>query len=271
MPYFFIAAPISRRKSVQTWCPRPREPEWISTTTWPRARPMARAASSSAIRSTYCTSRKWLPLPSVPSCGRPRSLARSETWPDRRRQRPAGLGVFGIARLAVAMAHHPTRALDEHLVELLGVDLDEARAAGAAGHVAKDLVHQLAQLRAHLRLAEIGAHQPHAAIDIETDAARRDDAARHIGGADAADRKAVALVDVGHRQARADDAGQRRDVGGLFERERLWRSCREWTCWHRRARRCACRAASHAGCGGAARRSARWKWKRASDVQEHLR
>ena len=35
------------RKSVPIWCPSPREPQWMDTTTWPSATPNAAAASAS--------------------------------------------------------------------------------------------------------------------------------------------------------------------------------------------------------------------------------
>jgi hypothetical protein len=87
-----------------------------------------------------------LPLPSVPICGRPRSLARSETAPgSASAQRAAGFGEFGVALLAVAVLDHPAGAFHQNLLEVVRIDLHVARAAGAAGHVAKDLIDQLAQ------------------------------------------------------------------------------------------------------------------------------
>ena len=54
---------MRRTWSVQIWWPRPREPEWIITHTWPSASPSAAAAVSSTIRSTAWTSRKWFHEP----------------------------------------------------------------------------------------------------------------------------------------------------------------------------------------------------------------
>jgi hypothetical protein len=61
-------------------------------------------------------------------------------------------------------------------------------------------------------------HEPHAAVDVEADAARRDDAVGGVHGRHAADGKAIAPVDVGHGETRFDDPRQRRDVGDLVKR-----------------------------------------------------
>ena len=89
---------------------------------------------------------------------------------------------------------------------------------GALRHAPHQLVHQRLEPRPHVFDAEPRAHQPHAAVDVEADAARRDDAVGLVHGRDAADGKAVAPVDVRHRDAGAHDAGQGRDVGHLLQR-----------------------------------------------------
>ena len=73
---------------------------------------------------------------------------------------------------------------------------------------------------ADVRLRQVRAQQPHAAVDVEADAARRDDRARvvHVERGDVADREAVARVDVGQPDRRAHDARQRGDVRELLHR-----------------------------------------------------
>ena len=90
-------------------------------------------------------------------------------------------------------------------------------------------------------------HEPHAAVDVEADAAGRDDA---VGGAHrrhAADREAVAPVDVGHRHARLDDPRQRRDVGDLLTAPRRCRGSRTARRSHTPARARACRPRARGG------------------------
>ena len=65
---------------------------------------------------------------------------------------------------------------------------------------------------------EVGPQQPHAAVDVVADAAGADDAVLDVGGDDAADREPVALVDVGHRERRLDDAREGRAVRHLLQR-----------------------------------------------------
>ena len=71
--------------------------------------------------------------------------------------------------------------------------------------------------RPHVLVHEVGAHQPHAAVDVVADAARRNHAPfGRIGGRHAADAEAVAPVDVGHGEAGHLDARQEGDVGHLL-------------------------------------------------------
>ena len=79
-PYLSMALSDTRRKSLHTWCPNPREPQCASTVTCPSLMPMREAASSSCTLSTRCTSRKWLPDPRLPSCGMPLLRAFSDTF-----------------------------------------------------------------------------------------------------------------------------------------------------------------------------------------------
>ena len=80
------------------------------------------------------------------------------------------------------------------------------------------LLHERLEPRPHVLEAEARPHQPHAAVDVEPDAARRDHAVGLVHGRDAADGEAVAPVDVRHRDAGGDHARQRRHVGDLLQR-----------------------------------------------------
>jgi hypothetical protein len=79
-------------------------------------------------------------------------------------------------------------------------------------------VHELLQARPHRLDPQRGAYKPHTAVDVEADAARRDHAVHVVHGRHAADRKAVAPVDVRHGDARLDDPRQGRHVDHLPER-----------------------------------------------------
>ena len=74
------------------------------------------------------------------------------------------------------------------------------------------------QDRADFVLDEVSTQQPDTAVDVEAHTAGRDDAVLHAGRRDAADREAVAPVDVGHRHRGADYAREKRDVGDLLHR-----------------------------------------------------
>src|SRR6185295_5114110 len=68
-------------------------------------------------------------------------------------------------------------------------------------------------------IEQVRAHQAYAAVDVVADAAGRDHAAFvRIGAADSADAKAVAPVNIRHRQAGMLNAGQVGNVGDLIER-----------------------------------------------------
>ena len=99
-----------------------------------------------------------------------------------------------------------------------GVSRSAPRAPVPWGTRRIELVQQLLESRGDVVPAQAGAHQPHAAVDVEADAARRDHALALVDGGHAADGKAVAPVDVGHGDAGLDDAGQRGDVGDLLQR-----------------------------------------------------
>src|SRR5579871_2115945 len=117
-----------------------------------------------------------------------------------------------IAFLAILVLYGPTGALREDIVHLLVVQLDSPYPASAAGNVAKNLVYQVLQLRPDFFGAKRSGRQSNAAIDVEADPSRGDDAGFHIRCRDPANRKSIALVNVRHCQARPHDARQRGNV-----------------------------------------------------------
>ena len=102
------------------------------------------AAARRRSSSTRCSSRKWLPQPSVPSWSAPRARARSET--ARRvgaAQAPVGLGALEVLRGADAvLARAAPRPARQHAVERRAGEPQRAAVAGADRHAARDLVHE---------------------------------------------------------------------------------------------------------------------------------
>ena len=185
----------------------------------PGAEPEASGGVRSRSASTTCTSTKWLPEPIVPSCpraalaralghragsapsSRPSDSVRSRSS-ERTRGRRARAGpreARGRARGRAARARPACRRRRER--------------------AARDLVDERLAAVAELGLGQRQGEQPHAAVDVVADPAGRDDAVGQLGGGDPADREPVALVDVRHREGRADDARQGGDVLELLERE----------------------------------------------------
>ena len=73
------------------------------------------------------------------------------------------------------------------------------------------------QMRLHIVEREIGDNQAHAAVDVESDAAGRNDAAfAHVHRCDAADRKAIAAMAIGHAERVTRNPGQSGDVADLL-------------------------------------------------------
>ncbi len=67
----------------------------------------------SKISSTTWTSRKWLPAPRVPSCGRPRSSRAGNRVRVGAFEHPAALGVLDVFRAAHALGDDPAGAAAE--------------------------------------------------------------------------------------------------------------------------------------------------------------
>ena len=87
----------------------------------------------------------------------------------------------------------------------------------AGGNRARELLQQRRQAVAGIFDPNVRAQQPHAARDVVADSAGRDDPVVHAERGDAADREAVAPVNVGHRIRRLDDPRQAGDVAHLLQ------------------------------------------------------
>ena len=124
-----------------------------------------------------------------------------------------------ILRRAVAAAHRPARAVAQHLARTRTREQrhETARSRPRPARARQSVSTSSRRRGCTSSSVRLVQHQAHAAVDVEADAARRDHAAGRIHRRHAADRKAVAPVRVGHDEARADDAGQAGDVGGLLK------------------------------------------------------
>ncbi len=118
---------------------------------------------------------------------------------------------------AIPALDRPGGALCHHLVQLAVADAERAVGAQAGRHVLEEPVGELPDDRPDLVLPQAGADETGAAVDVEADAAGRDDAVVETHRRHAADREAVPPVDVGHRQRVADDPRQEGDVGDLLD------------------------------------------------------
>jgi hypothetical protein len=123
-----------------------------------------------------------------------------------------------ILRTPEPLRHGPRRASFEHAAQILARHAEIlAMRADTGRHVAVHLRHDRVEVRRDLLAHERRPQQPHAAIDVVADAARRHHAVVRVHGRDAANRKSVAPMNVGQRDRRADDAGEVRDVAHLLQ------------------------------------------------------
>ena len=134
------------------------------------------------------------------------------------RHAAALLDALQILGAAVALRDRPMRAAREHA----SISIASSRICpvlpsprGSCDTDCRARLPCTAPNRCRLRPVSKRAH---AAGDVEADTAGRHDAARiGIEGRDAADRKAVAPMGVGHRIGGVDDARQARDIADLLE------------------------------------------------------
>ena len=132
-------------------------------------------------------------------------------------QAAACLGDEQVVVGTVAQVDDVRRPFRHEPRQLALVELVLPALADAGGNVAKELLDQRPDPILDVAPFEVGAQQAHAAVDVISDAARRNDAPfLGVGRSHAADAEAVPPVNVGHGQAGLLDAGQGRHVDHLF-------------------------------------------------------
>ena len=90
---------------------------------------------------------------------------------------PVFLHRLEVLHIPVAVRHHPGGAFGEHFVELLVREPDVALAACTRWDVAEQLVDEFTRFGADFLDGQGAREQAHAAVDVESHAARRDHAA----------------------------------------------------------------------------------------------
>ena len=204
---------------MQTWCPSPREPVWISTVTMPGGEPERLGGllvehRVDALQLDEVVARADRPeLTGAPLAG---PLGDGGGVGARQAATRLG-GLQVVVRADAVLIDERARALRQQPVERRGLEPQAAAPAGARRDPAGDLVHERLATVAELVGLQAEREQPHAAVDVVADPARRDDAVRHGRRDHAAHREAVPLVDVRHRERRVDDPGQCRRVLQLLE------------------------------------------------------
>ena len=127
------------------------------------------------------------------------------------------LDVLEVGAGAVALLDRPQGAAGEHLVHFERREPQLALAADSGRDPPGQHVGQFLLVALDLVVGQAGAKGPHAAGDVEADAAGRDDAAGvRIERRDAADGKAVAPMGVRHGVRGLHDPRQGRDVRRLL-------------------------------------------------------
>mmetsp|Transcript_55596 Transcript_55596/g.144526 ORF Transcript_55596/g.144526 Transcript_55596/m.144526 type:complete len:323 (-) Transcript_55596:222-1190(-) len=132
---------------------------------------------------------------------------------------PVLLAVLLVLWPGIPLAQRPVDAELEGLLHVGGLRRDDAHRTNAHGYVVEERLGELLLHRLHVGEQKVGAHQPHAAIDVETHAARGHDGLRvaHVERCNIADGEAVATVDVWQADGVLADAGQGRDVAYLLD------------------------------------------------------
>eukprot|EP00429_Kryptoperidinium_foliaceum_P073492 CAMPEP_0176208088 /NCGR_PEP_ID=MMETSP0121_2-20121125/12942_1 /TAXON_ID=160619 /ORGANISM="Kryptoperidinium foliaceum, Strain CCMP 1326" /LENGTH=532 /DNA_ID=CAMNT_0017547067 /DNA_START=33 /DNA_END=1630 /DNA_ORIENTATION=+ len=133
---------------------------------------------------------------------------------------PVLLAMLLVLRPSVAFPQRPVDAQLQRLLEVLLPRGDDALGADAYGDVVEEGLRQPLLDRQHVGQEEVRPHQPHAAIDVEADAARRHHGLRvaHVKRRYVPDREAVAAMHVGEADGVLHDARQRSHVADLLDR-----------------------------------------------------
>jgi hypothetical protein len=82
------------------------------------------------------------------------------------------LAVFLVLSPRVALAHRPVHAVLERVLQVLVGRRDDPLRPHADGNVVKQPLRELVLDGVHIGLAQVGAQQAHAAIDVKAHAAR---------------------------------------------------------------------------------------------------
>ncbi len=129
------------------------------------------------------------------------------------------LDARGLPLLGHPALHGPAGAVAQHLVEVArGQPEVPPLRADPRRDAAEQRVREVRHARREVAVREPRREQPHAAVDVVADAAGRHDPLDRVERGHAADREAVAPVDVGHGERVPDDARQVRHVGDLLGR-----------------------------------------------------
>ncbi len=141
-----------------------------------------------------------------------RKLARVRTG-----QAAALLGGEQIVRRAVPDGNSPLGAPQQHMTELVVPEALPGMSSHAARYGVEQGVRKSIRNRSHVAVGQVGAEQPDAAVDIEADPARADDALIHGKGRHAADREAIPPMQVRHAERGPHDPRQGGNVGHLAQ------------------------------------------------------
>ena len=181
---------------------------------------MASAAVWSQISSTRWISRKWFPR----AQGAALFFATSfRPWGNLTgigvRDRAARLAVIQIAVGRPTLSFEKANPFGQKMVEVPSGEPKRPLAPDPRRDVPMQEVHQPIQPAANVVVGQFGAEDSDTTVDVVADPARRNDAPFvRIGRRDAADRKPVSPMNVGHRQAGRLNPRQHGHVGNLFER-----------------------------------------------------
>ena len=188
--------------------------------TAPGARPAARAASSSRSSSTTGARRSGCPSRPCRSWSAPRDSARSDICSG---AAPSSRPSDSVSSTSSSVpsprsrtsARGPSRSTRSSSRSRNGWRAVTPR---PGRHAPGDLVDERLLARAEVVGGQRQHEQPDATVDVVSHAAGRDDACPSFRRRDPADREAVALVDVRHREGGVDDARQAGHVLELLER-----------------------------------------------------
>mmetsp|Transcript_111391 Transcript_111391/g.347208 ORF Transcript_111391/g.347208 Transcript_111391/m.347208 type:complete len:335 (+) Transcript_111391:524-1528(+) len=130
------------------------------------------------------------------------------------------LAVLLVLGPGVALAQGPVDTELQHLLQVGVLARNDALRAYAHGDVVEKRLCQALLHRLHIGEEEVGPQQPHAAVDVEAHAARRDDrhGVVHVKSRGVSDRKPVPAVHIRHPDGMLHNPRQGSYVGNLLHR-----------------------------------------------------